>query len=219
MTGVQTCALPISRLALAIVLFVALVAALPFLVTWRWPTILLVAWNVAAGTHLVSLAAMMAGSDDRATLYRARLLDEGALAILGLSTVAGLAGLLAVLAELAVVKDLTGLARWSHVALAGLTVFTSWAFIHAMYAVHYAHDWVIAAAAGDTPGLHIPGESRPDYWDFLYVAVVIGTSGQTADVEFTSKRLRRIGLVHCAIAFFFNTTVLALTINIAASLV
>ena len=127
------------RLALAIVLFVALVAALPFLVTWRWPTILLVAWNVAAGTHLVSLAAMMAGSDDRATLHRARLLDEGALAILGLSTVAGLAGLLAVLAELAVVKDLTGFARWSHVALAGLTVFTSWAFIHAMYAVHYAH--------------------------------------------------------------------------------
>jgi uncharacterized membrane protein len=58
----------------------------------------------------------------------------------------------------------------------------------------------------------------PDYWDFLYFSAVIGTSGQTADVSFTSKAMRRTGLVHCVLAYFYNTTVLALTINIAASL-
>jgi len=48
---------------------------------------------------------------------------------------------------------------------------------------------------------------------------VIGTSGQTADVSFTSKTMRRTGLVHSLLAYFYNTTVLALTINIAASLI
>jgi len=31
--------------------------------------------------------------------------------------------------------------------------------------------------------------------------------------------MRRTGLLHCALAYFFNTTVLALTINIASGLI
>ncbi|HEX7800932.1 MAG TPA: DUF1345 domain-containing protein [Asticcacaulis sp.] len=47
---------------------------------------------------------------------------------------------------------------------------------------------------------------------------MIGTSGQTADVCFASTAMRRIGLIHCVIAYLFNATVLALMINISASL-
>ena len=43
-------------------------------------------------------------------------------------------------------------------------------------------------------------------------------SGQTADVTFTDSKLRRIGTLHCVLAFLFNTTMLALTINVAAGL-
>lgn len=207
------------RLSLAIAVFVGLIVVLPLVVPWRWPTIVLVAWNLAVGGHLAAMAAMMASSDEQTTLHRARRLDEGAFVILIGTTLAGLAGLLAILAELAVVRDLSGAAKIGHIGLAALTVFTAWAFIHGMFAQHYAHVWFLARDAGTDPGLRIPGEERPDYWDFLYVAVVIGTSGQTADVEFTSKRMRRIGLAHCALAFVFNTTVLALTVNIAAGLV
>lgn len=52
----------------------------------------------------------------------------------------------------------------------------------------------------------------------MYFALVIGTSAQTADVTLTSRAMRRTGMLHCVLAFFFNTAVLALTINIAASL-
>lgn len=207
------------RLTLAITLFIVQATALPWLVDWRWPTILLVAWNVAIGAHLVLVLHMMANSDGSMTLHRARRLDEGARTILLLSIVAGIASLLAIVAELAVVKDLTGLSRLAHIVLAALTVLTAWSFIQVMFALHYAHAWAIAAADGADPGVRIPGETHPDYWDFLYVAVAIGTSGQTADVEFTGKRQRRVALAHSALAFFFNTTVLALTINIAAGLI
>jgi len=47
---------------------------------------------------------------------------------------------------------------------------------------------------------------------------VIGTSGQTADVSFTRRNMRHTGAVHCVLAFFFNATLVALTINIASGL-
>lgn len=206
------------RLAVALAVFVVVAAIAAAAFSWRWPTVLLAAWNAAA-LLLVGLdLGMMAGSDEHSMRERAALLDDGQEVILALAVLAGTASLLAIVAELAVTKDLSGAVRAAHVALAALTVATAWTFIHVMFAVHYAHEFVLTGAGPAGPGLRIPGEEHPDYWDFLYVAVVIGTSGQTADVEFTSKRMRRIGLVHCALAFFFNTTVLALTVNIAAGL-
>lgn len=207
------------RLASAALLFVVLVVALPFAVAWRWPTIVLVAWNTAAAVHLTLMLHMFTTSDASTTLRRARRLDENAATILALSVVAGSASLLAILLELAIVKDLTGVERVLHVGLAAVTVVTAWSFIQVMFAIHYAHAWAIACGDAASTGIRIPGEDHPDYWDFLYVAVAIGTSGQTADVEFTGKRQRRVAMVHSALAFFFNATVLALTINIAAGLI
>jgi uncharacterized membrane protein len=66
--------------------------------------------------------------------------------------------------------------------------------------------------------LTFPGTKDPDYLDFFYFSCVIGTSGQTADVAFNGSALRAVGTLHCILVFFFNTTVLALTINIAAGL-
>ena len=59
----------------------------------------------------------------------------------------------------------------------------------------------------------------PDYWDFLYFSFIIGVASQTADVEITSKVIRRTSLAHSILSFFFNSAILALTINIAAGLV
>jgi hypothetical protein len=56
------------------------------------------------------------------------------------------------------------------------------------------------------------------YLDFVYFSCVIGTSGQTADISFYGSALRATGLLHCVLAFFFNTAIFALAINIAAGL-
>ena len=47
---------------------------------------------------------------------------------------------------------------------------------------------------------------------------MVSTAGQTANVSFCSRKMRRTGTVHCVLAFFFNTTLVALTINIASGL-
>jgi uncharacterized membrane protein len=135
-----------------------------------------------------------------------------------LVVVAAVASVAAIIAELAAVKTLQGISKYPHIALAITTIFSSWAFTHMMFAMHYAHDFYVSRTKNVSGGLEFPRDLEPDYLDFCYLAFVIGTSGQTADVSFTSKPLRRVGLIHCVLAFLFNTTILALMINIAASL-
>jgi uncharacterized membrane protein len=56
-----------------------------------------------------------------------------------------------------------------------------------------------------------------DYWDFVYFSFVIGMTAQVSDVGITDKTLRRTRHRHGIISFFFNTALLALMVNIAAS--
>ena len=105
---------------------------------------------------------------------------------------------------------------WEHIALAGGTVLLSWSFVHTIFAVHYAHEYYVGPENELAKGLEFPGKTPPDYWDFMYYSFVIGTACATADVNITSKIMRRITMLHCVFAFFFNTTILALMVNIGA---
>ncbi len=178
----------------------------------------LVAWNVCAGLYLLTVAHMTWGASPAQMQRRAVRQNEGRLLSLTLVVVAAVAVLLAVASQLAAVKDLQGAAKTPHIALAAITVVSSWLFTQTLFAVNYAHDFYLSRAIGRADVLSFPGTPEPGYADFFYFACVIGTSGQTADVSFSGRTLRPVGTLHCVLAFFFNTTVLALTINIAAGL-
>lgn len=126
--------------------------------------------------------------------------------------------LASVAVQLAGARDLGGVQKAAHLVLSGVTVLSSWVFLQLMFALHYAHDFYVGRARAAPDALQFPGTADPRYGDFLYLAGVIGTSGQTADVSFTTSAIRRVALVHCVLAFFFNTTVIALTVNAAAGL-
>jgi uncharacterized membrane protein len=51
----------------------------------------------------------------------------------------------------------------------------------------------------------------------VYFSFVIGMTAQVSDVGITDKTIRRTATVHGIISFFFNTALLALMVNIAAS--
>jgi uncharacterized membrane protein len=178
----------------------------------------LLSWNVGICLYLLLCVIMISRSTQEQIYYQARLQDEGQWVILTLVMLAAIASLVAIIAELAAAHTLQGTRKYVHIGLTLFTIIASWAFTHMMFGLHYAHDYYLALTNGKSAGLEFPGDDAPDYGDFLYFAYVIGTSAQTADVNMTSKAMRRVGLLHCVLAFFFNTTVLALTINIAASL-
>jgi uncharacterized membrane protein len=86
-----------------------------------------------------------------------------------------------------------------------------------MFGLHYAHDYY--AGEDDRRGLKFPGDTAPDYWDFLYFSFNLGAAAQTSDVQIEAPRMRRFVLAHTIVSFLFNTGVLALAINVGASLV
>jgi uncharacterized membrane protein len=217
--------LPLVRIALArprlfvsILCGVTIAVVLPASLIHQGITRALIAWNAGAVLYLVFAFLMMAASNLDHIRLRARAQDEGAYTLLLIVTFASLATLCAIAAELSTAKDLQGWVKLGHIALAGLTVLTTWAVTQTMFALHYAHIYH-QVDVKKLKGLDFPGDEEPDYFDFLYAASIIGTSGQTADVSFNTRTMRRIGLLQSVFAFFFNTILLALTINIAAGLV
>ena len=179
----------------------------------------IIGWNAGAWLYLTLAARMMFWSTHEKMRERAIAHDDGKFVVLGMVIIAAIVSIGAIVAELSVVKDMHGTLRTAHVTLAVLTILSSWAFTQVMFALHYAHDFYETKAHSETGGLLFPGTAMPEYSDFLYFACVIGTSGQTADVSFTNRKMRITGLAHCVLAFFFNTTLVALTINIASGLI
>ena len=177
------------RLFIAVIVGVTIGLLLPSSIARQPVTRWLIAWNVGAGLYVLLAAIMMIRSSSHHMRHRAQLQDDGQRTILALVVVATIASLAAIGGELAVVKDMHGFNKGAHIALAGVTVLTSWAFIQIMFALHYAHDFYAAACHGRMPGLQFPDDEHPDYGDFFYFASVIGTSGQTADVSFVTKPL------------------------------
>ena len=178
----------------------------------------IIGWNVGACLYLLLAGYMMFSSTHEAMKSRALKQDVGQVMVLIFVVAAAVMCIGAIVAELAAVKELAGTQRYTHIGLAVLTIVSSWAFTQVMFALHYAHDYYATQVRNEPVGLSFPGGQAPHYSDFLYFSCIIGTSAQTADVSFTSRKMRRTGTVHCILAFFFNTTLLALTINIASGL-
>jgi uncharacterized membrane protein len=105
------------------------------------------------------------------------------------------------------------------IAVSGMLL--SWIMVHSIFTFHYAHmyyDNDKTDPKKHAAGLDFPNEKSPDYLDFAYFAFVIGMTFQVSDVEISSRRIRRLALIHGLISFGLNTFVVALTINIIAGL-
>lgn len=178
----------------------------------------LVTWDVGAGLYLVLAWVMMVRASLEHMRWRARIQDDGARVVLILTVAAAVASLAAIVIELSDVKALTPLRQGMRLALVGFTFATSWLLVHTAFALHYAHAYYVARGSDGCGALEFPDNGNPGYVDFLYFAMVIGMTSQTADVAIASTSMRRLAMAHGMIAFVFNTTLLALTINIAASM-
>ena len=90
--------------------------------------------------------------------------DEGQAAILALTVTAALVSLAAIFAQLGTGAG-GGRPSDGAPAVRGPDHLAVWAFIHTMFALHYAHEYYDRTAGG----MVFPGEERePDYWDFVY---------------------------------------------------
>ncbi len=180
----------------------------------RLVTRMLAGWDAFAALYLLLAYVMMLRCGIAHIKRSAILQDDGRFLVLLLTAFGALASLLAIVFEL-------GASKGSPVGLAVaiVTITLSWAVVHTAFSLHYAHEFY----RGKTPGgLQFPSGDQhvdADYWDFVYFSFVIGMTAQVSDVGITDKIIRRTATVHGIISFVFNTALLALMVNIAASLI
>ena len=188
-----------------------------------WPPMIRAsaAWDLCGLTYLFFAFRLILTCGAARIKARAARRDDSRLVILTIILLA-IAASFAAIAGLIVEAKLPTTEPPEKLLLAGLAVVTlmlSWTVTQVAFALHYAHDYYRPDPGSDAGyGLTFPGCEQPDYWDFLYFSTSIGATSQTSDTSIKSRALRRLVTLHSAVAFFFNTAVLALTVNIAASL-
>ncbi len=198
------------RTVIAIAIGVAAFFLLPG--SMRLITRLLVAWDVFAAFYLLLVYVMMMRCEHRHIRRDAVLQDDGRFVILIVAALGAFASIAAIVSELG--TSHRGALELAH---ATLTIALSWAAVHTTFALHYAHDYYRGSKPG---GLQFPSgdtKDHADYWDFVYFSFVIGMTAQVSDVGITDKTIRRTVTAHGIVSFLYNTALLALMVNIAAS--
>ena len=209
------------RLLIAIALFGLILAILP-----PWLPLLtrvMIAWDAGAVCLLALTFSMMLGATPKQMRRRAQRQDASRWVISSLVIAGACLSLLAIAFLLKNAKGSSASLLTLRLALVAGTIVSSWLLTHTVFALHYAHgcyrDDSATPIADEIGGLDFPSEKQPDYWDFLYFSLVIGMTSQVSDVQITSRQLRRLALVHGVLSFFFNTVILALSINLIAGLI
>ncbi|WP_298243173.1 DUF1345 domain-containing protein [uncultured Bradyrhizobium sp.] len=199
---------PRTFIALAVGILVSLL--LPG--SYRLVTRLLFGWDALIAAYLMLVYAMMLCNDHQHIRRAAAMQDDGRFVILLVTATGAFASIAAIVSELG-----TPHRGVLELSIAITTIALSWAAVHTTFALHYAHDYYRNAKPG---GLQFPSgdkEDHADYWDFVYFSFVIGMTAQVSDVGITDKTIRRTATAHGIVSFIYNTALLALTVNIAAS--
>lgn len=181
-----------------------------------WQVSPLIGWDVAAVAN-VAWVGFTAGrfTADETREFATRE-DDSRFSAQFLLVGAGLASLLGVAFDLVKASQASGPSKGFFTGMAVFTVVASWAVVHTTYTLRYAHEYYTQPIGG------IDFKSRtdyaPDYRDFAYVAFTVGMTFQISDTDIQMRRIRRTVLAHALLAFLFGAVILAMMINVVASL-
>jgi uncharacterized membrane protein len=113
------------------------------------------------------------------------------------------------------IRDLDTTGGLTVAVMAALGVISAWGVLHTSFTLHYAYLYYRSEESAG--GLAFPSEKNPDQLDFAYFAFTIAVSFAASDVDVTDRTMRRTVLGHQVLSFFFNTSILALVINLFTS--
>ncbi|HEX4982090.1 MAG TPA: DUF1345 domain-containing protein [Ilumatobacteraceae bacterium] len=106
--------------------------------------------------------------------------------------------------------------RTAIMVISAITVLLSWGVVHTVFALRYAHEYYTPPVGGIDFG---NGGEDPDYQDFAYFAFTFGMTFQTSDAVIQTRRIRRTALRHALLAYLFGAVILAVVVNVIASLI
>ena len=184
---------------------------------WIWLTRVLVSWNVGVLLFLALIGKMMLGMNASQMSKKYEDEDEAAALILIIGIVGALLAMASIIGFLSGLDEVAPSAKPAHLALAVLTVITTWVLIPTMFTSHYA-DMFYSTKPNERP-LRFPDTGEPLFWDFAYFSFTISAACQTADVSTAQGTIRKVVIAHSVLSFFFNASILGFAINVTAGLI
>jgi uncharacterized membrane protein len=110
-------------------------------------------------------------------------------------------------------KPPSGPAEIARLACSVASVVLSWAVLHTIFTLKYAHQYHSEAA-----GVEFNQDEAPSYRDFAYLAFTVGMTFQVSDTNVTRTRMRSLVLGHSLLSYLFGAVIIAVTVNLLASL-
>ena len=179
-----------------------------------WQVATLLAWDTAALAFCAWVWAAVRDTDAATTRRIATREDSSRAAADIILIAAGVASLLGVGLTLLKASTEIGTTQALITAVAVITVVVSWLAVHTVFVLRYAHLYYREGG-----GIDFHDNEDPEYADFAYVAFTLGMTFQVSDTDFTSKTIRAAALRHALLSYVFGIAVIAMTINVVASLI
>jgi uncharacterized membrane protein len=180
----------------------------------RWQIAVSIGWCALALVILVWVWATIGPMDADAAAEHARSEDfsraTADVVLLG----ASVASLVAVAMTLVLAGHAHDGRKAALITLTIATVALAWGLVHTVFTVRYG-DLYYADPVG---GIDFNEDDKPDYRDFAYLALTIGMTFQVSDTDLQAKPIRRNAIRHALLSYAFGAIIVAITINIVASL-
>jgi uncharacterized membrane protein len=200
------------------VLIAGLIVALALLPFATWGMALVVGWDAAALTFLLTTWPIIIRADGSRAAQLAAREDDTDGSARALLVAASVASLLGVGYALILAGRGSGAGRVLLIGGAVLTVMLSWTVMNTVYTLRYA-DLHFRSTLGGIAFGDQHGQERPGYRDFAYVAFTIGMTYQVSDTTLRDPRIRRSVLAHAILSYLFGVVIVAGSVNLISGLV
>jgi uncharacterized membrane protein len=181
-----------------------------------WQLAVLIGWDVAAATFVTMVWWSIARFTSGETREFATREDDGRVATSFLLLSASVASLVGVGFALFKASNANTRGQAALTVAAIVTVALSWVVVHTVFTLRYAREYYTPP----TGGIDFKADTEePDYQDFGYVAFTIGMTFQVSDTDVQSRKIRRTVMRHSLLSYLFGAVILAVVINVIASIV
>jgi uncharacterized membrane protein len=174
----------------------------------------LAGWDAAAVIYLALVWIAIRGMDATATQHLANREDPSnsvaELVLLG----ASVAALIAIGFCLLRAGQATGAMKAFLIGIGALSLALSWLTVHTVFMLRYARGYYQHPGGGIDFNEH----QAPSYMDFAYFSFTLGMTFQVSDTNITTQTIRRVALHQALMSYVLGAVILAVAINVVASL-
>ena len=185
--------------------------AVPYPIDWHLRGV--IGWDLGALALLGIVWPRISTADAVCTRQRAAAEDPGRSAVFLIAVLSSIFSLFAGLTVLRRARSLGGTESMLWSVLAVAAVGLAWTLTHTAFTLRYAHLFYRSKEPAGR-GLKFPETDEPAELDFAYYAFTIGMAYQVSDVTVCDRKLRNTTLLHALLSFVYNTTILALVLNL-----